>query len=199
MAKKANGTLREACIDESRAIIAEQGIKNLSIREVARRLGVSHGAPYRHFQNRAALITEIAVQGMRLLQDYLMRGIDYDHADGKANFIRFCQNYIAFAQEEHDYFQLILWSDLPSAQEFPALKSEANEIYKLFNELVHRSGIMSDESSAAGAGLTLQVFGTVHGLASLIASKKLVVLDYKKDQLERHAASIIETLYESLI
>jgi len=129
----------------------------------------------------------------------LMRDIDYVNVIGKQNFIRFCQNYIAFAQEQHDYFQLILWSDLPSAQEHPALKTEANVIYGLFNKLVHESGIMSDAASTAGPGLTLQVLGTVHGLASLISSKKLAVLDYKKDQLEQHAQTIIETLYDSLV
>ena len=199
MPKKVNGSLREACIEESLAIIAERGIKNLSIREVARRLGVSHGAPYRHFKNREVLIAEIALEGMRLLETYLMRGIDYEEGSGKENFVRFCQNYIAFAQEQHDYFQLILWSDLPSAQEYPALKSEANQIYLLFNRLVHESGIIPDPSSSAGPGLTLQVLGTVHGLASLIASKKLAVLDYKKDQLEQHAGQIIASLYDALV
>ena len=192
-------SLREACIHESLKIIAQDGIRNLSIREVARRLGVSHGAPYRHFVNRDALVTEIAVQGMRVLQEYLMRGISFDKRDARENFMRFCHNYIDFAQEQHDYFQLILWTDLPDAQDYPVLKEEANRMYTLFSDLIRRVNANGVTGGKAHLKLTLQVFGTVHGLASLISSKKLAVLDYKKSQLDSHAAMIIENLYATLL
>lgn len=51
--------LKEACVLAARQVIAEEGLENLSLREVARKLGVSHQAPYRHYENRDALLIEV--------------------------------------------------------------------------------------------------------------------------------------------
>ena len=51
--------LKEACLRAAREAIAEQGVEQLSLREVARRLGVSHQAPYRHFPSRDHLLAEV--------------------------------------------------------------------------------------------------------------------------------------------
>ena len=54
-----SGDLREACVKEALAIIAEGGIDSLSLRDVARRLGVSHQAPYKHFPSRDHILAEV--------------------------------------------------------------------------------------------------------------------------------------------
>lgn len=51
--------LREACVREALAIITSAGVEKLSLREVARRLGVSHQSPYRHFESRDHVLAEI--------------------------------------------------------------------------------------------------------------------------------------------
>ena len=51
--------LKEACVQAAREVIAEQGVENLSMRDVARKLGISHQAPYRHFESRDHLLAEI--------------------------------------------------------------------------------------------------------------------------------------------
>lgn len=51
--------LKEACVVAARQVIADEGVENLSLREVARKLGVSHQAPYRHYENRDALLIEV--------------------------------------------------------------------------------------------------------------------------------------------
>jgi AcrR family transcriptional regulator len=51
--------LRDACIVAAREAIAEHGIEQLSLRDVARRLGVSHQAPYKHYPSRDHLLAEV--------------------------------------------------------------------------------------------------------------------------------------------
>ena len=51
--------LRDACIVAAQEIIAERGLENLSLREVARKLGVSHQAPYKHYPSRDHLLAEV--------------------------------------------------------------------------------------------------------------------------------------------
>ena len=64
-----HGDLKKALIDSGVEILSEKGIKNLSLREAARRAGVSHTAPYRHFEDKDALLAAIAEEGfLRLIQ-----------------------------------------------------------------------------------------------------------------------------------
>src|SRR5690349_5193736 len=51
--------LKEACVRAAREVIAEKGIEQLSLREVSRKLGVSHQAPYKHYPSRDHLLAEV--------------------------------------------------------------------------------------------------------------------------------------------
>ena len=64
-----HGDLRSALLDAAVALIAEGGLPALSLRECARRAGVSHAAPYRHFADKDALLRAIARQGFEGLAD----------------------------------------------------------------------------------------------------------------------------------
>ena len=66
-----HGDLHRQCIETALQIIATKGIENLSLREVARRLKVSHGAPYKHFDNKEALVAAICERGFEIFGDYL--------------------------------------------------------------------------------------------------------------------------------
>jgi len=61
--------LQRRCIDAAVMIIAESGLASLSLREVARRTGVTHQAPYRHFPTRVDLLVAIALEGYALLSE----------------------------------------------------------------------------------------------------------------------------------
>src|SRR5919112_6813183 len=66
-----HGNLRRALIDAALTAVAQQGPAALSLRDVARRAGVSHAAPTHHFGNKAGLLTAIAAEGWDLLADAL--------------------------------------------------------------------------------------------------------------------------------
>jgi AcrR family transcriptional regulator len=63
-----HGNLRQAVIDATLVLVEEGGFENVSLREVARRAGVSTGAPFRHFPNKTALLTAVAEQAMQLFR-----------------------------------------------------------------------------------------------------------------------------------
>lgn len=58
-----HGDLKAVLIDKAIEFIAKNGVENLSLRQLARELGVSHGAPARHFANKATLLTAVATKG----------------------------------------------------------------------------------------------------------------------------------------
>lgn len=63
-----HGNLRQAVIDATLCLVDEGGFENVNLREVARRAGVSTGAPFRHFPNKTALLTAVAEESMQLFR-----------------------------------------------------------------------------------------------------------------------------------
>ncbi|HQF53865.1 MAG TPA: TetR/AcrR family transcriptional regulator [Fibrobacteria bacterium] len=69
-----HGDLRNALVEAAVQILSEKGVSGLSLREVARRAGVSHAAPYHHFTDKEALITAVCDHGYGLLQKEMQKG-----------------------------------------------------------------------------------------------------------------------------
>lgn len=71
-----HGDLRRAIVETALAMLAEEKGWQFTLREVARRVGVSHAAPYKHFPDKGALLAELAVQGFEQLGDELRASIE---------------------------------------------------------------------------------------------------------------------------
>src|SRR6187551_164788 len=66
-----HGDLRNGLLEAARLILEEESLAALTLRAVARRAGVSHAAPYRHFPNHEALLVELAIEGFDELRESL--------------------------------------------------------------------------------------------------------------------------------
>ena len=71
-----HGNLREALIDAAVQLVEEGGPENVSVREVAKRAGVSPGAPFRHFSSKTALMTAVAEQAMSRFRAEITEAVD---------------------------------------------------------------------------------------------------------------------------
>src|SRR5687767_8172023 len=76
-----HGNLKEALLEAAVALVAERGTAGFTLREVARRAGVSHNAPYRHYKDREALLAEVARQGFEELGGALAKALAAAGAD----------------------------------------------------------------------------------------------------------------------
>src|ERR1700693_919979 len=63
-----HGDLRRALLDAALQLVAERGIPDFTLREVARQAGVSHNAPYHHFADKAELVVTLTVEGFQTLE-----------------------------------------------------------------------------------------------------------------------------------
>src|ERR1700743_3241233 len=79
-----HGHLRDTLLAEAERTLREQGVEQLSLRDLARQLGVSHAAPRRHFADRQALLDALAGAGFARLAGEVARA----HRDGGAAFRR---------------------------------------------------------------------------------------------------------------
>ena len=92
-----HGNLRAALVRAGSKLLEKKGISRLSLREAARRAGVSHNAPYRHFPDRESLLAAIAEEGFAMLSDRL-RG-----QAGREKALA----YVRFALEQPQRFRLM--------------------------------------------------------------------------------------------
>lgn len=159
--------LREACLDEAARIIGEKGIEALSLREVARRLGVSHQAPYKHFADRDQIVAEVVARAFRDFTIHLQRC--KHHADPLKELANLGELYLKFARQNPLHYRLMFGTPLPDAACHPGMMQQAREPFDILRRVIAR---LPGRNSAAEIDRdAMFVWATVHGLASILETR----------------------------
>ncbi|MFE3598548.1 TetR/AcrR family transcriptional regulator [Streptomyces sp. NPDC059142] len=157
-------------------LVAREGVQALSLREIARRAGVSHGAPRRYFPTHAALLSAIARQGFAgLAQEAAAAVAGGGAADGaaagpRARILALGRVYLGYAAANRGMFELMFRHDLLEnavAGEAPGLRETSLPLFRVLVDLIarvpNRPGTGSPET-VAGA-----LWANLHGIAQLWA------------------------------
>ena len=103
-----HGDLRRVLIDAALQLVEESGAEGLSVREAARRAGVSPGAPFRHFPSRVALLTAVAEEAQRRFRAEIEAALSEAPAgDPLARFRSFGLAYLRWAMRNPAHFEII--------------------------------------------------------------------------------------------
>jgi AcrR family transcriptional regulator len=166
-----HGQLKEALFHAALALISEVGPQAFTLREVARRAGVSHNAPYRHFRDKDELLALVAVQGFERLTAAMKRAA----ARGSTAEERFrlCgRGYVSFALRWPQHFLVMF--DLPSSRDkYPEHAKAGDEAFATLLALIvecQEAGVLSRGDPEP---LAFMVWSMVHGIAKLAASRHL--------------------------
>lgn len=158
--------LRRKVLDASIALVAEQGVREVSFREVARRAGVSHQTPYHHFGDHLGILHAIAREGFASLHAAMVAAaaglepLDALDAAGVA--------YVNFAQTHVGHFRVMFQRTLVDVHDPGRPIPEAAETYAMLVRLaraVHRAG---QGGGLSAEGLARLALSTVHGLSMLL-------------------------------
>jgi AcrR family transcriptional regulator len=150
-----HGDLRSELVRVAGEILDQDGPGNLSLREAARRAGVSHGAPYRHFADREALVAEVIANGFAQLGAALREA----SAAGGAEVAR---AYLRFALEHPRRYGLMYRGDPISLARRASLSDQAQVVLRVLTESIPGLG---DAEHARRAGIA--AWSLLHGLAVL--------------------------------
>jgi AcrR family transcriptional regulator len=165
--RRAEGDVRRRILRASRVLIEREGLEALSMREVARRAGVSHQAPYNHFADRAAILGALAEEGFVLLRAELVESLA--SSDEPTERIRAgLRTYVQFAVDHPAHFRLMFRPELVDLEQCPGAMEAGDSTFRLFTEVLHESvaqGLPAEPSSDALIALCWSV---CHGLACLI-------------------------------
>lgn len=165
-----HGDLREAIMTAALAAIARDGVASVSLRELARELGVSHSAPAHHFPDRIALFTALAAAGFDGLRARMSQAISAAENTPAARLSAAGQGYVLFAAENAARFEVMFHPKLLRNDD-PALATARDNASRVLQEAI--SAVRSDDkkkrkhSAQAYDVLTLHAWSVAHGLASL--------------------------------
>jgi AcrR family transcriptional regulator len=162
-----HGDLRPALLAAAEALIAERGVDRFSLRETARRAGVSPAAPAHHFGDARGLLTALAADSFRLFGDALAAAADKE--DSRIARIRAQGvNYVNFALAHPARFDLMWRGSLIDAQD-PEYRAAGQRAYRLLDTAVRGEAAAGEGLEEAGpaAAPSLACWAMVHGFARL--------------------------------
>jgi AcrR family transcriptional regulator len=160
-----HGDLRRALLDTALTAVAEHGPAAVSLRDVARRAGVSHAAPTHHFGDKTGLLTALAAEGWRMLADALAATAERD-----PRFSELGVTYVVFAVGHPAHFAVMRVPGLVRAEDPELAAAQARAA-----EQLHTGAARHSDAAAAADPLTAVAgWAMVHGLAALIVEGSIV-------------------------
>ncbi|MHC2332908.1 TetR/AcrR family transcriptional regulator [Bradyrhizobium sp. USDA 4454] len=167
-----HGDLRNALIAAGRRALQDVSPQDLSLRYLARVVGVSEAAPSRHFAGIDALLAAIAAGGFRELAA-LRVGIQGSGDDVMSKAYRMMRVYVEFARRHKGLFGLMIGPRIVSRTAHPELSAEASKSFQLFAEAIE---VLAIENGWKPDQLNLiahAAWSMEHGLATLTISDRV--------------------------
>ncbi|KTR03636.1 TetR/AcrR family transcriptional regulator [Curtobacterium luteum] len=165
-----HGNLRAVLLDEAVTVLRGSGVDGLSLRDLARRAGVSHGAPRSHFVDRQALLDALAVTGFERLTAAVRRALARSGDDLDGRFRAVARAYVDFAIDEAALMELMFQAK-ESGGGGPTAESAATLFAVLDGAMGPRPGDGGDEDARTTFGMLFAA--TMQGIAALVASRRL--------------------------
>ena len=199
-----HGDLRRALIETALQLVTEEQDWTFSLREVARRAGVSHRAPYNHFPEKLDLLAAVAAVGFERLRDGLLRaaaGVE----GSEAMLVAICRTYVHLGLENPALYRLMfgpVLSDTGSSDRPPVAKLAGAEARGVLEDIVMhgaRAGVFAaaPDSSDDVAITALSVWSATHGLTMLVIDRIPRADLSVDDMIERMLGMVVRGLRQS--
>ncbi|MDX8349578.1 TetR/AcrR family transcriptional regulator [Cognatiyoonia sp. IB215446] len=176
MAKQKPDNLKEALVDEAFSVIEEKGVEQLSFREISRRLGVSHQAPYKHFASRDHILAAVIGRCFDAFASHLN---NRPKADSSVDDLRnMGLAYMGFAEQHPLMYRLMFNTALPPVHDHPEMLAKSQHAFALLRDRLATMELRDPATDVPDPARHDAVFiwAALHGLASLMQSDAIATL-----------------------
>jgi AcrR family transcriptional regulator len=182
-----HGNLRTALLEAARALIQEAGVEALTLRAVARRAGVTTGAPYHHFADKAALVTALARQGLEEL-DHLFRTTIAEINEPDQQLEALGLAYVFYAIDHPAEFRIMFRPELGAPLDLgePMQALVFRNLIAVVDRCRAAAGIVDGQRDAAA----IAAWSMVHGLAALLVDGPLAPLAVDREHVRELAMAL---------
>ena len=171
-----HGDLRAALLAQAESTLRVAGVDGLSLRELARTVGVSHGAPRRHFEDKAALLEALVAEGFHRLGCALAAAAEPDDREFNAALKAVAVAYVRFAADNPALVDLMSGSRY-LADASDALVRARDVSFAPVRRLVEVGQSSGELAPGDVRRIGTLMFATLHGLATLANNKMIDPLD----------------------
>ncbi len=149
-------------------LILELGLENFTLRELARRIGVSHAAVYRHFADKRELLASLSIIGHRRFADHLAGCVRDDLA---STLKELALGYLRWANEYPGHYQVMFGPRLNEDGKFAELESAIEETLQSVKKVFLDAGFDPERSRDLSVGMMIQL----HGFTELARLRRIRV------------------------
>ncbi|MGF1482651.1 MAG: TetR/AcrR family transcriptional regulator [Cyanophyceae cyanobacterium] len=191
-----HGNLRRATLDAAIQLITEQGVNQLTLRKIARRVGASPMASYRHFKNKAALLVTLAHEGFELLYTDMSQSLVQVPAEPLRRLQATGVAYVRFAFTHSTHFRLMFGPSISNRHDYLELERAERLSFELLVGGLQECQRAKCIRSTDARQLARILWSQVHGLAMLILDEQINATDLA--EVERLAELATWTTIEGL-
>jgi AcrR family transcriptional regulator len=189
-----HGDLRNALVQAGLEVLANEGVSGLNLRKVARKAGVSEAAPYRHFEDKQALLAAIAQDGFQRLSTQLGAALEQASDDVQSQLLTITRAYVQFGLKHPALMREMFSGLMLTRSTYPDLQAAADQCGLVVCDIILRGqeqGIIQPGDSKA----IFSVFwSTIHGLTMLLLERQMPEVLSDPDRLDPLIELSVHTL-----
>lgn len=188
-----HGNLREVLISSALDILKEGTLQDLSLRALARKAGVSQTAPYRHFEDKEALIVVLIQEGSSILNSK-MQDVCETVEDPIERLISLGVSYYDFAQEHPAHFRLIFGGSLEDKKKHKCLAESEQKGHDILDFVISECMKLPSAPNISPHTIHISCWSLVHGLADLVLND-LIDDEFTDNKSKRDVVTEVISFY----
>jgi AcrR family transcriptional regulator len=186
-----HGDLRRALVDAALELVKEQGPSGITLREAARRAGVTHAAPYRHFADKEALLAAVAEEGFMRLKETVEAAIT--NVEPKNGVEAIGISYVRFARENPSQFRVMFGSQVGDKRRYPSLVLADQSVFDLLSKTIAGAQASGDLGAGDPARMGMVTWSMLHGVAALVVDGQMERAGVRDEQIDDFARRVAKT------
>jgi AcrR family transcriptional regulator len=192
-----HGNLREEMVKRGLELIELRGAAELSLREVARLVGVSQTAPTHHFGDKEGLLAAIASEGFRALMSERLAALK-DGMTKEQRLRMVMRVYVAFALKRPELFHLMFGPRIPDKRKHAEFMEASSGSFQFLSNSI--AEFMADDAGSARPPRfsALAVWSGMHGLATLLSDRDSGLFQVPDSMVDQVCESVTNVLLDGL-
>ena len=188
-----HGDLKRVVIETAQEMLREDKGWQFTLREVARRAGVSHAAPYKHFPDKSALLAELATLGFNELREQVSGAIERPLRSARAEFMAAAKAYIHFGTANPSLYRLMFSADVDKTA-FPKLNEAGAAAFAELLGILERGQRSGAFKKQPVRGQAAASWALLHGFTMLAIDGQLLPEKVGAKPIDAVLTSMLEGL-----